>query len=263
MSLVADPAVRDVTGAGFSPALPFKNVFLILLPTSTRPLCLKGGGLTLLKGGVGSPGERRETYATCSSADKDTMCSNNTLALRTALCRLHTKDPSGDPSCHRHPLCLPEQPPLTARTRLWDSTGCRGRTQHTSPWKGGASATLLNVCGRLGPSRTEPLCREHRGFFPECQNPWILCTEARIHLGQLSLNLLTAKGQASSMGSKDRPLRDRTPLAPPLLVSTPEESWVWREQPQPAGMVGTPPLLVGHQPLRNKEQCQRFDILCK
>lgn len=128
----------------------------------------------------------------------------HTLALRTALCRLHTKDLSGDPSCHGHPLCLPDQPPLTARTSLWDSTGCRERIQHTSPQKGGASATLLNVCGRRGPSRTEPLCREHRGFFPECQNPWIPCMEARIHLGQLPLNLLTAKGQASSMGSKDR-----------------------------------------------------------
>lgn len=61
MSLVADPAFRDVTGAGSSPALSFKNVFLILLPTYTRPLCLKGGGLSLLKGGMGSPGECRET----------------------------------------------------------------------------------------------------------------------------------------------------------------------------------------------------------
>lgn len=160
-------------------------------------------GSPCLKGVWGHP---ENTLLQCRQ--RHHVFKQHTLPLRTALCSLHAKDLPGDPSCHSYLLCLPDQPHLAARTSLWDLAGCRERTQHTSPWKGGASATLLNVCGWLGPSRTEPLCREHRSFFPECQNPWILCTEARIHLGQLSLNLLTAKGQASSMDSKERPLRD-------------------------------------------------------
>lgn len=84
-------------GAGSSPASPFKNVFLILLLTSTRPLCLKGAGLTLLKGDVGSPGERRETYATCSSADKDTMCSNNTPSTQDSSLQPPRKGPAWRP----------------------------------------------------------------------------------------------------------------------------------------------------------------------
>lgn len=129
--------------------------------------------------------------------------------------------------CHGHLLCLPDQPYLTAHTNLWDS-GCRQRPQHSSSGKGGASATLLTMCEWLEQSRTEPLYREYQSFCPECQNHWILCTEARIHLEQLPLNLLTEKCQALYMGSKERPLRDGTTQVPPFPVSTPKESWVWK-----------------------------------
>lgn len=140
------------------------------------------------------------------------------LPVRTALCSLRTRDLPGNTLCHGHPLS-PRLAYPTAHTSLWDSEGCgEERTQHTSSWKGGVSATLLNVWrGWLGPSRTEPLCRGHCGFFLECGNRWVLCTEARIHL---PLNALTAKGQAPYMGSKERLLSEQHwphhSLSPPL-----------------------------------------------
>lgn len=130
------------------------------------------------------------------------------LPVRTAHCSLRTRDLPGNTLCHGHPLS-PRLALSECSHKSLDSEGCgEERTQHTSSWKGGVSATLLNVwCGWLGPSRTEPLCRGHCGFFLECGNRWVLCTEARIHLEQLPLNALTAKGQAPYMGSKERLLR--------------------------------------------------------
>lgn len=155
------------------------------------------------------PREHRETHPTRSAQTKKAPCVRTTQAssqdssrsLRTGTC-LETP-------CVMVIPCLPDWPYLTAHTSLWDSEGCgEERTQHTSSWKGGVSATLLNVWrGWLGPSRTEPICRGHCGFLLECRNHWILCTEARVHLEQLPLNALTAKGQAPYMGSKERLLQ--------------------------------------------------------
>lgn len=135
------------------------------------------------------------------------------------------------------------QPSLMVHTSLWDSRQVSGRRAlGLSALRRSSFNPMLSVCSWIRPRRREQervpagqallLCGRHRNFFPKCKNCWILCSEARTHLEQLSQNPLKAKGQASCMGSFVG-LYKTAPTIPCLRKAG------GRRAQSPGGMVGT------------------------
>lgn len=102
-------------GAGSSPASPFKNVFLILLLTSTRPLCLKGVGSPYLKGVRGHP-KNTEKHTLHAPVQTKTPCVQTTHPP--------TQDSSLQPP-HKGPAWRPlvsQSSPLSPRSASSDGS---------------------------------------------------------------------------------------------------------------------------------------------
>lgn len=123
------------------------------------------------------------------------------LPLSTALCSLHTSD---------HPANPMSVTVILAASQTSASAGCSRKSLGLMAGLREEQLQPYLKCVQLAEATQEreptgqvlPLCGGHGVSFPSVGiNCWILCSEARTYLEQLSQNPLKTKGQDSRMGS--------------------------------------------------------------